>query len=132
MFQRKIDEIFNDIPNVFGITDDILAVGYEDDGRDHYETVQKALQRCRKANLKLKKDKCHFRCTSVTFFGEVISRNGVQPDPKKIKALMEMPPQNNKKELQAFLGITNYLSTFSPSTASICVPLQKLTSSRAV
>ena len=29
MFQRKIDEIFKDLPNVFGIADDILAVGYE-------------------------------------------------------------------------------------------------------
>ena len=27
MFQRKIDEIFNDIPNVFGIADDILVIG---------------------------------------------------------------------------------------------------------
>ena len=57
MFQRKIDEIFNDMPNVFGITDDILVVGYEDDGRDHDEAVQKVLQRCRKDKLKLNKDK---------------------------------------------------------------------------
>ena len=35
MFQRKIDEIFNDMPNVFGIADDILFAGYEADGRDH-------------------------------------------------------------------------------------------------
>ena len=76
MFQWKIGEIFNDIPNVFGITDDILVVGYEDDGRDPNKTVQKVLQRCREVNLKLNKDRCHFRCTSVPFFGEVILRNG--------------------------------------------------------
>ena len=35
----------------------------------------------------------------------------------------------NKKELQAFLGVINYLGTFSPSRAS---ELQKLTSSRTV
>ena len=39
MFQRKIDEILKDVPNVFGITDDILVAGYEADGRDHDETV---------------------------------------------------------------------------------------------
>ena len=27
----------------------------------------------------------------------MISRNRVQPDPQKIKALMEMPPPNKKK-----------------------------------
>ena len=130
MFQHKIDKIFNDMPNVFGTADGILVVGYNDNGRDHDETVCTVLQRCSEVNLKLSKDKCHFRCTSVPFFGEVISRNGVQPDPQKIKALMDMPPPNNKRELQAFLGIINYLGKFSPGTAAVCDPLQKLTSSR--
>ena len=39
MLQQKIDEVFNDMPNVFGIANDILVVGYEDDGRDHDERV---------------------------------------------------------------------------------------------
>ena len=41
-----------------------------------------------------------------------------------------MLPQNNKKELQAFLGIINYLGKFSPGTANVCDPLCKLTSSK--
>ena len=76
---------------MFGIADDILVVGYDDDGRDHDKTVWKVLQRWSKVILKLNKDKCHFRCTSIPFFRQVISRNGVQPDPQKIKALMDMP-----------------------------------------
>ena len=131
MFQRKIDAIFKEMPNVFEIVDDILVAGYEDDGRDHDKTVQRVLQRCRQVNSKLNKDKCHFRCTSVPFFGEVISQNGVQPDPQKIKALVKMPPPKIRK-LQAFLGIINYLNKFSPSTASMCDPLWKLTSSSVV
>ena len=39
MVQRKIDEIFKDILNVFGIADDILVAGYEADGKDHDKTV---------------------------------------------------------------------------------------------
>ena len=35
MFQQKINEIFKDLPNVFGIADGILMVGYDADGRDH-------------------------------------------------------------------------------------------------
>ena len=76
--------------------------------------------------MKLKKDKCHFRCTSVPFFGKIILQNGVKPDPQKLKSLMEMPPPKNKKELQAYLGIINYLGKFSPSTASVCELLQRL------
>ena len=59
MFQRKIDKIFKGMPNVFGIIDDILVVGYEDNGRDYDDTVQKVLPGCRNVNLKLNKDKCY-------------------------------------------------------------------------
>ena len=47
MFHHKIDEIFNDMPNVFGITDDILVIGYDDydDGTEHGAMVRKVLQR---------------------------------------------------------------------------------------
>ena len=93
MFQKKIDEIFKELPNIFGIADDILVMVYEADGKDHDETLQRVLQICRKVSLKLTKDKCHFRCTSVPFFREIISQHGVKPDPQKLKAQKEMPPK---------------------------------------
>ena len=51
--------------------------------------------------------------------------------PTKNDPLMDMAPPNNKRELQAFLGINNYLGKFSPGTAAVCEPLQKLSSSKA-
>ena len=68
MFQCKIDEIFNDMPNVFGIAGDILVIGYDKDGADHDEAVYKVLKQCQDVNLKLNREKCHFRCTSIPFF----------------------------------------------------------------
>ena len=41
-----------------------------------------------------------------------------------------MPAPKNEKELQAFLGIINYLGKFSPDTAEVCKLLHKLTSSK--
>ena len=41
-----------------------------------------------------------------------------------------MPVPKNKRELQAFLGIINYLGKFSPGMAEVCEPLRKLTSSK--
>ena len=130
MFQHKIDEIVSDMPNVFGIADDILVIGYNEDGTDHDTAVHKVLWQCKEVNIKLNKDKCHFRCTSIPFFGKVISREGVQPDPQKIKVLTDMLGPNSEKELQAFLGIINYLGKFSPGTTDICDLLCKLTSSQ--
>ena len=132
MIQCKIDETFNDIPNVFGIADDILVIGYDKDGTGHNKTVNKVLKCCQNVNLKSNKEKCHFRCMAIPFFGEVVSRDGMQPDPRKISTLTEMPAPKNKKELQAFLGIINYLSKFSPDMAEVCEPLRKLMSSKAM
>ena len=56
MFQKMIDELFNDLPNAFGIADDILIAGFDADGRDHVARLEQALWRCRKAN----KEKCLF------------------------------------------------------------------------
>ena len=67
---------------------------------------------------------------SIPFFGEVISREGVQTDPQKIKTVIDMPAPNSKKELQAFLGKINYLGKFSPGTTDVCDPLCKLTPSK--
>ena len=39
IFQRKIDEIFKELPNVFDIADDILVVGYDVDGKGHDDTL---------------------------------------------------------------------------------------------
>ena len=70
MFQRNIDEIYKDMPSVFHIVDDILVAGCAPDGKEHDKTVWRVLQRCRQVNLKLNKDKYHFRCTSVPFWGK--------------------------------------------------------------
>ena len=43
MFQRKIDELFIGIPNVFGIADDILIVGFDEQGKDHDETLRQGI-----------------------------------------------------------------------------------------
>ena len=99
MFQRKIDKTFKDLPSMFGIADNFLVVGYDSNGKDHDDTLEQVLQICRQLNLKLNKDKFHFRCTSVSFFGKVIYRHSIQPDPQKLKALTEMQPQNKKGTL---------------------------------
>ena len=44
MFQCKINEIFKDMPNTFGIADDILVIGYNKDGKDHDEAVYNVLR----------------------------------------------------------------------------------------
>ena len=97
MFQCKIDKIFNDMLNVFGIADDILVIGYNKNGADHNKAAYSVLKQCQDVNLKLNKEKCHFRCTSIPFFGKVVLRKSIQPDPWKVRALTKMPAPRTKR-----------------------------------
>ena len=95
--------------------------------KDHDATLDRVLRVCRQANLKLNKDKCLFRCTSIPFYGEIILWQGISPDSRKEQALTHMPSPKSKKEQQLILNILNYLRKLSPLTAEACEPLQKLT-----
>ena len=123
MFQCKIDAIFNDMLNISGIVDNTSVIGYDNDKADHDTTVHKVLRQCREVNSKLNKAKCHFSCMTIPLLGEVISREGIQTDPQKIKVLTDMSAPKNRKELQALLGIINYLGNFFPGTVDVCEPL---------
>ena len=46
MLQRKIDKLFQGLPNVFGIADDILIAGFDDLSRDYNATLDKAFRIC--------------------------------------------------------------------------------------
>ena len=43
MFQQKINEIFKDHSNEYGIADDICSVGYDPDVRDHNKTLRQVI-----------------------------------------------------------------------------------------
>ena len=45
MFQRKIDEIFKELANVYGIADDISILDYNAaDGAEHYRMLYRVLE----------------------------------------------------------------------------------------
>ena len=127
MFKKKIDGLFNDIPSVFGNADDILIAGFDADSMGHDVSLEQVLCRCRQPNL-LNKEKCLFKRTCIPFFGEVISRHGVSPDPAKVKALIDMLPPKPKRKPQPFPVIVIYLSKLPPMTAHVCKPHRRLTS----
>ena len=43
-YLEKLDEIFRELPNIFGIVDNILGAGYDDDGINYDKTIHKVLQ----------------------------------------------------------------------------------------
>ena len=67
--------------------------------------------RCREQNIKLNQDKVNLRRINGS---HVISEKGLQADPAKVKAVLEMPTPTDVASLRRFIGFTNYLSKFLP------------------
>ena len=105
--------------------DDVLV--YSRTFRDHLDHLRLVFDRFREAGLKLKPKKCHFGQKSVKFLGHVISKDGVQRDPDKIKAIKEYPVPRRVKDVRAFLGLANYYRKFVRDFSKIAGPLHDLT-----
>ena len=84
------------------------------------------LRRTRERGVRLNPDKCQICVSEVSYFGHTLSREGVKPDPRKIKAVKEMQPPTSKGELETVLGIINYLARFAPHLSEVNAPLRHL------
>ena len=60
------------------------------------------------------------------FFGHLLTKDGMKPDPKKVKDIQEWPAPKDIKELQSFLSAVNYLARFIPHLSALRAPLQDL------
>ena len=84
IFQKKIDETYEKFSGAVGIADDINVFGTEP---THDYNVHEAMERTRKAGIKLNFVKCTVKLKSCSFFGEIYTPQGVKPDPRKVEAI---------------------------------------------
>ena len=82
------------------IADDVKIHGQDE--ATHNKHLIQVLNQCRKVSLKLNAEKCIFKATSIPFFGHVISREGIKPDPKKIEAVKDYDNTNIKIRASKF------------------------------
>ena len=124
-FQFYMDTHFQEInftTNV--ITDDVMIHGESDDQHDMH--LLQVLNKCREIRLKLNLDKCQFGENQFQFYGNIISSEGVKPDPTKVDVILKMPSPKLKLELASFLGMYNYLSSYIPWLSDVKTTLRQL------
>lgn len=77
-------------------------------------------------NLKVRKDKCSFFQTSVSYLGHVIDSEGIHPMKEKTDAIERAPAPTNVSELRSFLALLNYYGKFVPNLSTIIQPMTRL------
>ena len=115
-----------------------ISVPYLDDcvifsktPEEHIKRLQQVFQRFREANLKINPTKCAFFQTKAQFLGHVISRNGLEADPEKVKAVQNFPVPQNQKEVKSFLGLCSYYRRYIKNFAMIARPLPKASETKS-
>ncbi|KAI2644659.1 Transposon Tf2-11 polyprotein [Labeo rohita] len=112
VFQTFMNEVFREFLHRFVIVyiDDIFI--YSRNMAEHRQQVQQVLHKLCEQRLYLKLEKCEFHHPSVQFLGYVISAEGVQMDQGKVTAILDWTLPTTIKELQRFLGFTNFYHHF--------------------
>ena len=107
-----MDWILEQCPGTIGINDNVIIYGYTRE--DHDANLINFVNICQIEGLCLSSKKLELCRDRVSFFGADYSRDGVEPDPKKIQGIEEMTPQETKQQLQSFLGMVTYMGNFVP------------------
>ncbi|RVW64270.1 Retrovirus-related Pol polyprotein from transposon 17.6 [Vitis vinifera] len=125
-YQRAATALFHDMMHrdVEVYVDDMIV---KSRGRaDHLAALERFFERIRKFRLRLNPKKCTFGVTSGKLLGHMVSERGIEVDPDKIKAILDMPVPRTEKEIRGFLGRLQYISRFIARLTDICEPIFRL------
>jgi hypothetical protein len=115
--------------NILAYVDDIVVKSVQ--RRDHISDLAETFANLRGANLRLNPEKCVFDIHKGKFLGFLVSTKGIEENPDKIKALIEMQDPVSVKDVQKLIGRVVALNRFIPKAAERSLPFfQVLRSSK--
>jgi hypothetical protein len=79
---------------------------------EHIDRLRKVFERIREGEVFLAPSKCSFAKASFDVLGHLCTQNGVGPNPKKVKAVVDYPVPKNRPALRRFLGLAGWVSRF--------------------
>src|ERR1700692_1109990 len=90
---------------------------------DHINHLNQVFQVIQRSRVTLTVTKCHFRYQSVLLLGQKVSRLGLSTHKEKVNAILQLEEPKNVHDLQVFLGMMVYFSSYIPFYAWITRPL---------
>ncbi|KHJ89876.1 hypothetical protein OESDEN_10291 [Oesophagostomum dentatum] len=121
-FQRIMDDFKKYLrARVFIYVDDLIITS--ETPEEHLEDISEVLTKIEYIGMNLKASKCEFARKEIEFLGFVLSKDGIRPNPDKMKAINDYPIPKNATELRAFLGMCSFFSRLVYNFATTASPL---------
>ena len=113
VFQMMMNNIFCDliVKGVVCIYFNNILI-YTKTLKEHQPIKHIVLEHLHQHQLYFKLKKCEFEQTRVEYLGLIILHRTAEMDPVKVAGVEEWPRPKKKKEVQAFLGFTNFYWRF--------------------
>ena len=129
VFQRELGNQFKHLPYVLIYVDDILIItkGSYD---QHLKAVETVLCILRKCGMQINPDKSYFCKQEVEYLGYIINRQGIAPQPKKVRAIRNMQRPKTIRQLRRFLGMINFYRDTWEKRTHITAPMTKMIQGR--
>ncbi|XP_020270874.1 uncharacterized protein LOC109846062 [Asparagus officinalis] len=93
---------------------------------DHLHELKRMFDLMQSYQLKMNPTKSFLEMSSGKFLRFVVIANGIHHDLDKVKAIQELPPPRNLKELHGLQGLLGYIHRFISNLSSKCQPFPKL------
>ena len=90
---------------------------------EHLEHLDQVFQAIGNSGSTLSPSKCHLEYQSLLLLRQKVSRLGLSTHKEKVNAILELSEPRNVHELQTFLGMMVYFSTYIPFYTWIVAPL---------
>ncbi|XP_008219638.1 PREDICTED: uncharacterized protein LOC103319819 [Prunus mume] len=124
-YQRLVNRIFaKHIDGIMEVyADDMLAKSRT--ARGHLENLALMFGILKDYRMRLNPTKCAFGVFSGKFLGFMISQRGIEANPEKIKAIIDMETPKTQKDIQSLTGHSAALIRFISKATDKCVPFFK-------
>ena len=124
-YQRLVNQMFNKQigRNVEVYVDDMLIKNKEE--VDHLDDLRETFNTLRQYSMKLNSSKCAFGVSSGKFLSFMVSQRGIEANPEKVKAILEMSSLKTITEVQSFIGRVAALNRFVLKVMDKCLPFFK-------
>jgi hypothetical protein len=125
-FMYLMNSVFMDYLNKFVVVfiDGILVYSHNEE--EHDDHLRMVLQRLRDCQLYAKLRKCESWISEVLFLGQIINRDGLAMDPKKVADILEWKAPRDVRGIKSFIGIAGYYRCFIEGFSKIARPMTAL------